>query len=139
MSLGTETKKEPQALAEKIFRQSLRFFMAAGAGTEQPRTGAVLYAAKPEKDPDDSGCSDEYHRMEPLGLFADRREIVKDGQKNQVGDAHQIQDIPGCRVSVLMEHDQCKYGKSGRGDEAGGCRAQPVKGVLDVFVVFKGL
>lgn len=42
MSLGTETKKEPQALAEKIFRQDLRFFMAAGAGTEQPMTGAVF-------------------------------------------------------------------------------------------------
>ena len=58
--------------------------------------------------------------MKPLGLFADSGKIVKHCQKDQVGNAHQIQDIPGRRISVFMEHDQREYGKSGGGDETGG-------------------
>ena len=77
--------------------------------------------------------------MKSLGLFADSGKIVKHCQKDQVGNAHQIQDISRRRISVFMEHDQREYGKSGGGNEAGGCRAQTVKGVLDVFIILEGL
>ena len=35
--------------------------------------------------------------------------------------------------------DQREYGKSGGGDETGGCRTQTVKSVLDVFIILEGL
>ena len=96
-------------------------------GFKKPEAG--LHAAKLEDNTNDSGCGDENHRMKSLGFFADSGKIVKHCQKDQVGNAHQIQDISRRRISVFMEHDQREYGKSGGGNQAGGCRAQTVKGV----------
>lgn len=95
-------EKKSRGSAERISPgQACGFYeyLRAAEWLQEPEEG--LHAAKLEDNTNDSGCGDKNHRMKPLGLFADSGKIVKHCQKDQVGNAHQIQDIPGRRISVL--------------------------------------